>query len=173
MANLDLPVGKLNADYFQTPHPTPDLDPAQAIIDAFDGAKETIHFGIYSLTHAHIADALIRAVKRGVQVIGVADAVQAAGRGSQVFRVHGGGVDLRTWGSSGRLMHDKVFVIDVAGKSPKAGLGSFNWSTQAETSNTEVLLVVRGVQVGRLLGPALVSQIEAAYEGGNIVTYPA
>lgn len=170
MTNADLPVGRLNAEYFQSPHTTDDLDPVAAVVRAFDSAEETIHFAIYSFTHTRIADAMVRALARGVKVTGVADAVSSKASYSQIHRVWGAGADVRTWGSSGRLMHDKVFVIDAASKKASAGLGSFNWSTAAERNNVEVLLVLRGVQVSRGLAPALVEQITTAHSHGSILS---
>lgn len=170
MVNQELPMGRITVDYFQSPHTTPDLDPLPALIDAIDGAKSTIHFAIYSLTHNDIANALIRALGRGVAIVGVADAVEADASRSQIHRVWGAGADVRTWGGPYRLMHDKVIVIDGEKKGVKVGLGSYNWTTLAETKNVEVLLMCSGTQVLKGLAPALIDQIMTAHDGGKILS---
>lgn len=164
-----LPLGRINADYYQTPHTDSALDPAAAVIQAFTAATTSIHFAIYSLTHEGIADALIAAHLRGVTVLGVADAESAKASYSRVRTLGQAGIDVRVWGGAYRLMHDKVFVTDAGTRKSKAGLGSFNWTNQAEKVNVEVLLIARGVQVTRGLGPALVEQITTVHDRGAVL----
>jgi phosphatidylserine/phosphatidylglycerophosphate/cardiolipin synthase-like enzyme len=140
MSSFDLPIGRINADYFQSPHVDATLDPAPAVIDVFTRAKASIHFAIYSLTHAGIADSLVAAHQRGVEVVGVADASELKTSTSKIHRLLDAGIDVKAWGSAYRLMHDKVLVVDT-GHQTHVGLGSFNWTTQAEKSNVEVLLI--------------------------------
>ena len=168
-----LAVGKINSYYYQTPRDSEDLDPEAAILKAINSAKKSIYFAVYSFTLGAIADAIIAAKERGVTVIGVGDTQESAGRGSQIVRLAANGVDVRLWGTSGSLMHDKVFVVDGDTKTAKVGLGSYNWSNSAEKSNVEVLLVSTGVQVSRGLAPALIQQIETAYNSGTPVVIPA
>lgn len=162
-----LPVGRVSAEIYTSPHSTRELDPAAAVIAAIAAARSDLLFAIYSLTHVGIADAIVAARQRGLQVRGVCDATQAQTATSQVLRLRDAGIDIRRWGSSWRLMHDKVFVADASQSRATVGLGSFNWTNQAEKSNIEVLLIARGVQVSRVLGPTLAAQIRAAYDGGG------
>lgn len=167
MSILRLPVGSINADYYQTPHPTQDYDPAEAVIKALTKAKFEVHFAIYSLTHKGIAAALLAAHERGLLVIGVADVHEVTGATSQVPALAAAGLNITKWGGNYRLMHDKSFVLDPGTSRCTVGLGSFNWTTQAEKSNIEMLLIARGVQVARTLGPAMQAQIDTAHAAGS------
>lgn len=163
MGLFRLPLGRITADYYQSPHPTPDLDPAPALIAAFTGAKKSLHFGIYSLTHPGITQAVLDAHARGVKLLGVVDATEAKTPTSKVPALVAAGIDVRGWGKPFTLMHSKAFVADGV----VAGLGSFNWTTGAEDRNVETLLIARGTQVGRVMGPALVAQIVTAHDAGT------
>jgi phosphatidylserine/phosphatidylglycerophosphate/cardiolipin synthase-like enzyme len=164
-----LPVGSINAAVFTSPHPTPDLDPLPALVKVIDNARTMLAFAIYSLTHPLIADALLRAHLRDVPIVGVVDASQRLGSTSKVEMLVAAGLDLRMWGGSYHLMHDKLLVADIDGRHPAVAFGSFNWTTTAETSNVEVLVIATGVQVSRVLGPALHSQILGTYAKGRSI----
>lgn len=161
-----LSVGSLRSYLYTSPHATPDLDPEPALVAAIDAATVTLDFAIYSFTLPSVADAILAAAARGVSVRGVVDGSSLAPVTSQVRRL--AGLDIRRWGGSYRLMHDKVFVVDT-GHHTHVGLGSFNWTTQAEKSNVEVLLVARGIQASRHLAPALTAQIASARDYGRAV----
>lgn len=164
-----VPVGSLNSFYYQSPHLTDDLNPEPALVAALASAKSTLYFAAYSFTLPSVAAAIIAARDRGVEVLGVVDASSIKGSTSQVPALVRAGINVRRWGSTWRLMHDKVFVVDGATKNAKAGLGSFNWTTQAEKNNTEVLLICTGTQVSRGLAGALESQIRLAHDTGSII----
>jgi phosphatidylserine/phosphatidylglycerophosphate/cardiolipin synthase-like enzyme len=169
VSNYDLAVGSVNAFVYTSPHASADLDPAPALIAALNAAKKTIFFATYSFTYAPFADALIAAHARGVQVRGVADASEAGQVNGQVPRLVAAGIDVKRWGSTFRLMHEKAFVVD--GNS--VGLGSYNWTTQAEKSNVEILLIAKGAQVARVLAPTMTAQIQASYDAGATLAAPA
>lgn len=165
MGLFRLPLGRITADFYQSPHPTADLDPTPALIAAFNAAKTSLYFGIYSLTHPAIAQALIDAHTRGVTLLGVADATEAKAASSKIPSLVAAGIDVRGWGKSFTLMHSKAFVAD----GTVAGLGSFNWTLGAESRNVETLLIARGAQVGRVMGPTLTAQIVAAHDAGAVL----
>lgn len=167
MPGPSLPVGRINADVFTSPHASPDMDPTPAVVAAIDSATSTIHFAIYSLTSTAIAQAILAAHLRGVAVVGVADAVEERVSTSKIRMLVEAGIDIRMWGSAYRLMHDKVLVVDGATPNAMVGIGSFNWTTQAEKSNVEALLVARGVQSSRILAPALIAQVVATHDAGT------
>lgn len=166
MSNFDLAVGSINASVFTSPHATTDLDPEVALLAAIGGAKRTLYFGVYSFTLVAVADAIIAAHKRGVQVIGVADTIASSGINNQVHRVAAAGVPVTLWGGQWRLMHEKAFVVD----HNYVGLGSYNWTTQAEKNNVEILLTAKGRQVSRVLAPTMEKQIQAAHDAGKPIT---
>jgi len=172
MPIFKLPVGRLNTFYYQTPHDTTDLDPALAIINAISTAKDTLYFATYSFTYKPIADAVLAAHARGVKVYGLIDGTALKSKTTQIPALLAAGIDMRVWGGTWQLMHDKVFVVDGVTKNAKCGLGSYNWTNQAQKVNVEVLLICTGKQVARGLGPALQAQITMMREKGRPVVLP-
>lgn len=160
-----LSVGRVTGAVYVSPHPSADLDPKPALLALINGAKQSIHFAIYSLTLDAVRDALIAAHQRGVTIRGIADATTVSGPTNDVAALAQAGIDVRVWGSHYHLMHDKVIVVDGS----KVGLGSYNWTTQAESSNVEVFFVCSGANVAKVLAPTLVTQIENAYAQGGPV----
>jgi hypothetical protein len=113
---------------------------ASRIVQEIQLAQNTIDIAIYSFTRNEIADALIAAKARGVQIRILADTSQAAGLGSDIARLETAGLPLkRTDGAGGGIMHHKVAIFD----SRLLLTGSYNWSTAAEDSNDENALFLR------------------------------
>jgi hypothetical protein len=110
----------------------------QEIIALIDAAKEHIYFAIYTFTLPSIADALVEAKKRGVEVRGVVDAGQAAsGYGAPIIQtLVDGGVSVVTekHESGNGIMHIKALVTETA-----YATGSYNWTNSATTINDEVI----------------------------------
>lgn len=161
-------VGYIHSAVYTSPHATPDLDPEPALLSAINSAKHSIEFAIYSFTLPAVAAAMVSAVKRGVTVRGIVDHDSLTG-GGQGYVIANGGADVKVWGGSYRLMHDKVLIVDGC----TVALGSYNWSTQAETENIEVLLLATGAVVERHLAPALQAAIEAGYAAAVPLPSPA
>jgi len=160
-------TGALNTALYASPHATTDLDPEPALLALINGAKVSILASIYSLTLGSVADALVAAAARGVQVRIVADATEAAEPTSLVPSLAQQGLDVHLWGAEYRECHAKVGIFD--GKS--VALGSYNWSNEAELDNVEVFVVFTGVEVARGgMIPTLTAQIEAAYAAGSVLT---
>lgn len=115
------------------------------VIDAIGMAKKELHVAAYSFTHPKIADALIAAKKRGVEVWVLLDCDQKTARGSQAKRLAEGGIPIR-YDCKEALMHNKYMVID----RKLVETGSFNYTNAAEVSNAENAIVLKA--------PALAAQ---------------
>jgi phosphatidylserine/phosphatidylglycerophosphate/cardiolipin synthase-like enzyme len=102
-----------------------------------DSARYRIHVAIFSFTSDVLAEALIRAHMRGVEVLVVIELDQASVRGSEYGRLKASGVDVRIDGNP-YLMHHKFMVID----DRSVVTGSYNWSAAAEDRNDENLVVI-------------------------------
>lgn len=109
------------------------------VIKAIDEAHETILVSAYSFTSKDIANALLAAKKRGVNVKLILDKSQATQKYSSSTFFANQGFDLRI-DIKHAIYHDKVMIID--GKTVITG--SFNFTKAAETKNAENLLVLRG-----------------------------
>jgi phosphatidylserine/phosphatidylglycerophosphate/cardiolipin synthase-like enzyme len=102
------------------------------------GAKDRIYVAIYSFTSDRLAEALIEARNRGVDVRVVMERREANVTGSEYPRLRGAGVEVRLDANPG-LMHHKFMVID----GEIVVTGSYNWSAAAEERNDENLVVIR------------------------------
>lgn len=111
---------------------SPNGGAADYIVKFIDKTKHTLDVAVYSLTHDKIAEALIRAKDRGVKVRIITDALQAKGADSDDELLEISGVEIRRDTQAG-LMHHKFAISD----KKCIGLGSFNWSVNADTRNAE------------------------------------
>ncbi len=117
--------------YFDT-YFSPNGGAADYIIGFIDKTKNSLDIAVYSLTHDKIAEAIIRAKHRGVKIRVLTDYLQSKGGGSDDELLESAGVLLRRDTQSG-LMHHKFAISD----NNAIGLGSFNWSINADTRNME------------------------------------
>ncbi|MEM2180773.1 MAG: phospholipase D family protein [Nitrososphaeria archaeon] len=116
---------------------------AEQIIYWIGRANTSVHVLIYSFTLSNIADALISAKNRGVDVKVVFEKGQIS-QYSQYFRLANAGINVRN-DTNPDYMHNKVAIID--------GIivltGSYNWSSSAENSNNENLIIIKSIDVAR------------------------
>lgn len=123
---------------------TPGDDADGLVIDAIRQAKAQILVQAYSFTHRAIAEALIAARQRGVDVQVIADHDQDAHVATtRIGDLADSGVPVYLDGQHAAA-HNKVMVID-AGR-PEAALvtGSYNFTHAAQHRNAENLLILRG-----------------------------
>ncbi len=107
------------------------------MVDLIDRAKHRIHVAVFTFTSDVLAEALIRAHMRGVEVLVVLELDQASVRGSEYGRLISSGVNVRVDGNPS-LMHHKFMVID----DMIVVTGSYNWSAAAEDRNDENIVVI-------------------------------
>ncbi|HJU12210.1 MAG TPA: phospholipase D family protein [Candidatus Binataceae bacterium] len=115
-------------------------DPLRTILGAINGAHSTIRLQMYSLTLREVADALVRAKRRGVDVRLIVDRGQLHQDRNDSARVEtlaAAGIPVLLDPVPG-LMHDKVMVID----RETVLTGSFNYTWGAEHLNAENLIVL-------------------------------
>ena len=114
----------------------------QLVLKIIQSAQKTIHVAAYSFTSKPIAEALVDAKKRGVDVKVVADQKANSGKYTAVTFLANQGVPVR---ANGRypIFHHKFILVD--GKHLETG--SFNYSAAAASKNAENVLVLRDVPV--------------------------
>lgn len=116
-------------------------------------ANSSIHMMIYTFTNTDLAQDLVAAKNRGVDVKIVMDGSEAENDNIAVVSIlNQGGINLRIYSPPNGIVHDKVAIID--GKIVITG--SYNWSYSANDDNDENLLVLHS--------PALASQYETDFE---------
>lgn len=126
---------------------SPQDRPGDAVVRAFGTARREILAAIYEFTETEIADALIAAVHRHVDVWLLMDRSVSRDRGSQSYRMaqlFGAHARIRAGidGASG-ILHDKFAVVDET----RVLTGSFNWTYSAEDRNWENLVILDSVPV--------------------------
>lgn len=124
------------ADVFFSPQDDP---MNRAVLDFIQRAKRSIDISMFFLTDTKAATALKHAVKRGVKVRLIYDALAAAHAASKHSWLRDQGVDVRVenWGGK---MHMKTAVAD----NTDVILGSLNWSASGSMKNDENTIIVRG-----------------------------
>lgn len=117
--------------YFTT-YFSPQESPAGYVIGFLDRCEVFADIAIYALTHDDIADALIKAHERGVKIRILTDKLQASSQYADDDKLEAAGIEVRRDIRTGSMHHK--FVI---GDGTAVGLGSFNWSVNADTKNME------------------------------------
>jgi phosphatidylserine/phosphatidylglycerophosphate/cardiolipin synthase-like enzyme len=138
---ITLRDGTLCENYFSTHDHI-----AQHVIDKIEQAHARIHFLAFSFTHDGISKAMLARSKAGVEVLGVFEKSQVAGGHSDFerFRSAGGSVHV-CLDANPRNMHHKVIVLD----DDWVVTGSFNFSTSADKSNDENVVILKNAEINR------------------------
>jgi phosphatidylserine/phosphatidylglycerophosphate/cardiolipin synthase-like enzyme len=123
---------------------TPEDDAGALVVDAIRQARRQILVQAYSLTHRAIAQALVDAQGRGLDVQVIADPQQASTIAtSLVHWLVRQGVPVWLDGEHAAA-HNKVMVIDAGSADAAIITGSFNFTHAAQYRNAENLLLLRG-----------------------------
>ncbi len=125
---------------------SPDDQVQAALIRALNDAHSSIYFLAYSFTANALGDEIRKSAAAGVKVAGVMEADQVGSNiGSEFDAFRAAGLDVRLDGNPGQ-MHHKVMIID--GKI--VIMGSYNFSSSAETANDENLIVIHDPVIAAL-----------------------
>lgn len=123
---------------------TPGDDADKLIIGAVNKAKQQILVQAFSFTHKKIAQALIAARRRGVDVQLIADSAQTEKIPTSVIGdIAAGGIPVFL-DAEHESSHNKVMVIDARSAEVTLITGSYNFTHAAQFKNAENLLVIRG-----------------------------
>src|ERR1035437_1803737 len=106
------------------------------VLKVIHSAKTSIRVLAYSFTSAPIAQALVEAHKRGVDVQVVVDKSQKSEKYTSATFVANAGIPTRI-DSKHAIAHNKVVIVDAH----TVQQGSFNYTKAAEESNGENVLV--------------------------------
>jgi len=139
---------------------TPPVGAAAGVVKAIDASEREVLVQAYSFTHNGIAQALLRAHRRGVSVRVLLDEKSHAGNHYVIDLLSREGVSLRGDGKHA-IAHNKVMVIDDA----VVVTGSFNFTNAAETRNAENLLILKSNE----LAAAYKTQWQLHWDHGNPV----
>ena len=105
------------------------------LVKIIDKADKYVYFAIYYFTNQNIANSLIAAKKRGLDVIGIMDRDASMNANKLTMeRLQVSGIRVLTQRHVEGIMHMKVLVTEHA-----YATGSYNWTDSATRSNDEVL----------------------------------
>lgn len=122
-------------------------DPAleSAIIPLVKSASKSIRFMAFSFTDYPLADAMSQRAQNGVDVAGVFEKVGSDTDAAELKTLFCRKVPVRVDGNPS-FMHNKVIVLD----DHIVITGSLNFSTNAEESNDENVLIIDNADIARL-----------------------
>jgi phosphatidylserine/phosphatidylglycerophosphate/cardiolipin synthase-like enzyme len=117
---------------------SPDMGATDLVVKAIGESRKTIRLAAYSFTSKPVAQALLNAHKRGVDVKVVVDKSQAKARYTSATFLANVGIPTRI-DYKYAIMHNKFIVIDDV----NVETGSFNFTSAAEHKNAENVIVLR------------------------------
>ena len=117
----------------------------QAIIPLVNAAQSEIRFLAFSFTDYPLANAMIHRFQNGVNVAGVYERVGSDTDASEFKTLYCAGVAVRK-DDNPSFMHDKVIIVDQR----YVITGSLNYSTNAEESNDENVIMLDNPELARL-----------------------
>lgn len=122
-------------------------DPAleTAIIPLVQSAQSSVYFMAFSFTDYPLADAMIQRYQAGLDVAGVFESFGSETEAAELRTLFCGEVPVRQDGNGG-FLHHKVIIVDER----YVVTGSLNFSTNAETSNDENVIIIDNPDIARL-----------------------
>ncbi|MBX9697037.1 MAG: phospholipase D family protein [Alphaproteobacteria bacterium] len=105
----------------------------RSIVDA----RKSVFIHAYSFTSEPIANALLRAKEKGVDVIILVDRSQMKDKHTKVWQLKAQGIKVLVDFLPG-IAHNKVMIID----DKRVITGSFNWTNAAQFRNAENILMI-------------------------------
>jgi phosphatidylserine/phosphatidylglycerophosphate/cardiolipin synthase-like enzyme len=109
----------------------------EAVVEQINQAQKTLHIQAYQFTSAPIAEAVVHAQKRGVQIVVVLDPSQESERYHVAQFLHNAAIPVYI-DRKHAIAHNKVMLID--GRAIITG--SFNFTKAGEQSNAENMLIL-------------------------------
>jgi phosphatidylserine/phosphatidylglycerophosphate/cardiolipin synthase-like enzyme len=116
-----------------------------AIIPVVKSATKSIRFLAFSYTDFPLAEAMIKRAQNGVNVAGVFEKVGSDTDAAELKTLSCAQVPVRQDGNGG-FMHNKVIVVDER----YVITGSLNFSTNAEESNDENVIIIDNPEIAKL-----------------------
>ncbi|XVN40794.1 MAG: phospholipase D family protein [Rickettsia endosymbiont of Argas persicus] len=123
---------------------TPPSGCSKVITAIIDKASTSIYVQAYGFTDVDIADSLIAAHKRGVQVKILLDKSNLYSKYSKLSKIKSVGIDVLIDNVPG-IAHNKVMIIDEY----TVITGSFNFSKSADYKNAENVIIINDPIVAR------------------------
>ena len=131
-------IVNLNGSYV-TPYFSPkDKAILNSIIPIVNNSKSYIYMPAFVITHSKLANALIAAKQRGVDVKIILDATGVYSTGSKIKLLRDSKIPLKVENYAGKI-HSKSMIVD----DKYVVIGSMNFSNSGENKNDENVLVIQ------------------------------
>lgn len=124
---------------------SPDDRPRNKLIELINDAQHRIYAAVYMITDKKIANALVEAKKRGLDVQIITDQSCAKSEFGKIKTLLENNIDVHVYAPeksarqlSAPLMHDKFALIDYN----KIWTGSYNWTKSASEVNQENAILI-------------------------------
>jgi len=124
---------------------TPGSDCTGVVAKQLNAAKVSVFVNAYSFTSKPIENALVAAKKRGVQVEVILDRSNVGSKYSGLAMMIEAKIPT-TIDESHAIAHSKIMIIDAS----VVLTGSFNFTSAAQKSNAENLLVIKDTKIAAL-----------------------
>lgn len=136
----------------------------QQLIALIDATQGRAYFAIYTFTLPGVADALVRAKARGVDVRGLLDRETSGTKAEKpiVARLLASGIPLELQTHKAGIMHIKALVTDSA-----YAIGSYNWTGAATNDNDEILEIGTDPEMVAAYA-SLLERLFTKYESGAL-----
>ncbi|MDO3408915.1 phospholipase D-like domain-containing protein [Saccharibacillus sp. CPCC 101409] len=121
-------------------------DPAQLASSVIDGAQRTLDIAIYNLDSQTLADKMVRALDRGVEVRILTEKSKAekGSQGKLLQTLKDAGAQIKINTHDGK-MHEKISIADTS----TVTVGSFNYTDASSEENDEVLVAIHDASVAK------------------------
>ena len=116
-----------------------------AIVPLVQSAQSSVYFMAFSFTDYPLADAMIQRRLHDADVAGVFEAFGSTSESAELRTLFCGDVPVRQDGNGG-FLHHKVIIVDER----YVITGSLNFSTRAEETNDENVLIIDNPDIARL-----------------------
>lgn len=125
---------------------TPENSALENVIIPFvQGAESSVYFMAFSFTDYPLADAMIQRKLRDLDVAGVFETFGSTSESAELRTLFCGEVPVRQDGNRG-FLHHKVIIVDER----YVITGSLNFSTRAENTNDENVIIIDNAEIARL-----------------------
>ncbi len=136
------------------------------IVDYVKSAKKAVYMEVYVFTYKPLADALVEAARRGVDVYVVLSARVFGGVPQEARNIakylEENGVKVR-WNGDFPNVHTKLYVID----NETVIIGNINPTTTGFRQNKGVMLVIRNATLARQLATIVLNDFHGRYPRYN------
>src|SRR5215207_9617845 len=144
-SQLDQQSVVVNGSPIQVVFTSEDPALADSIIPIVNSATKSIRFLAFSYTDFPLAEAMIKRAQAGVNVAGVFEKVVSDTDAAEFKTLSCAQIPVRRDGNGG-FMHNKVIVVDER----FVITGSLNFSTNAEESNDENVIIIDNPDIAKL-----------------------